>query len=1265
MIDRAALLADLQALLKRLESDLLERSESDEVPDVGQALRAEYKRAKDADRTAQNYEDWRSDAITQTAAAWVLSCVFVRFLEDNKLIDPPKIAGPKARLQLARDEHTLYFQDSERARLTDREYLLSVFDELARLTGTKDVFGEHNPIREVPIWLSGDAAGELLLFFQKIDANTGELIHDFTDPKWDTRFLGDLYQDLSEAAQEKYALLQTPDFVEEFILDRTLDPALDEFGLDATPVTDRQGKPITEPGFRIIDPACGSGHFLLGAFRRILSRRQGAKPGVNVRELVQKTLDSIYGVDINPFAIAIARFRILLAALKASGVSRLVESPAFQMNLACGDSLYHGVERQQMLGDWTDESHYFHTEDAADLRRILREGTFHAVVANPPYIKANDPAADRAYRRLYTTCHRQYSLLVPFMERIFRLAIRGTSPSAGYTGQITANSFMKREFGTKLIEEFIPTIELSHVIDSSGACIPGHNTPTVILFGRNREPVSPSVRAVMGIKGDPETPDVPEDGPVWRAIGSVVDSPQVSSEFVTVADRDVSDFHRHPWNMGGGGAADLQLLIEESSEETLRQVTETISVICKTREDDAYLVEHGTLRRFGISPEYRRRGIRGKHVRHWSFLDSDSILFPYNEDLKPVPEVSALGVHRFLWPAREFLWRRMELGGDHRQLGRTWWEWNRFLDHWYRIPWSIAYAEVEPHNHFVLDRGTHITTGSAPAIKLEAGASPEQHYELLGILNSSIACFWLKQVTQVKTQTTGMDSEAYRLRRAFNTTKVGQLPLPPDRPSHISEQIVHLAEERSGFSADKAIGPSPLPGTLANVLREQKSRNDVYLSSMIRLQEDLDWECYRLYGLLTEDLTYQLCQPSDVSPPSDVSGQEEDPEIGELKAKDFFGIRLGERAFEIVLARKLTRGEIQTTWFSWHGSQPITELPDHWPEDYKRLVQKRIEIIESNPQIALIEQPEYKRRWNTEPWDSQVERALRKWLLDRLERYFDFDGRMNHDGEPTTKIDIFLTTVAKLADVARQDPPFLEVGELYRDDKAFDVQKLVEELVNPEQVPLLSVLRYKPSGLRKREEWEKTWELQRHEDVIDARTQLPKDDPQYLSGDQARDLKQQEIGDIPLPPKYKSSDYISTGGARYWALRGKLDVPNERWVSFPHCEGPDGTLVIAWAGYDHLQLARAISAYFVEIQERLGGRDDPRLVPLLACIIELLPWLKQWHHDIDPDFNQRMDEVYEGFVTEEAKALNMTIDEVKAWKPLKTTGPNRKKSMTT
>jgi len=268
MINRQALLADLQKFLQRIEADLLERSESTEVPEVPAALHAEYEKAADAERTAQNYEDWRTDTITQAAAAWVLSCVFVRFLEDNAIIDPPKIAGPGDRLSRARDEHELYFRSHPQH--TDREYLLSIFGELAKLPGTRGIFGEHNAINDLPKWLSGDAAGELLNFFQKIDASTGDLVHDFTDPNWDTRFLGDLYQDLSEAARKKFALLQTPDFVEEFILDRTLEPALDEFGLEQDLGNSNHGK---LPGFddrntlripfKMIDPACGSGHFLL------------------------------------------------------------------------------------------------------------------------------------------------------------------------------------------------------------------------------------------------------------------------------------------------------------------------------------------------------------------------------------------------------------------------------------------------------------------------------------------------------------------------------------------------------------------------------------------------------------------------------------------------------------------------------------------------------------------------------------------------------------------------------------------------------------------------------------------------------------------------------------------------------------------------------------------------------------------------------------------------------------------------------------------
>ena len=63
-----------------------------------------------------------------------------------------------------------------------------------------------------------------------------------------------------------------------------------------------------------------------------------------------------------------------------------------------------------------------------------------------------------------------------------------------------------------------------------------------------------------------------------------------------------------------------------------------------------------------------------------------------------------------------------------------------------RTPLSIVFAFVATHNHFVLDRGGKVFNRSAPVIKLPPNATEDDHLALLGLLNSSTACFWMKQV---------------------------------------------------------------------------------------------------------------------------------------------------------------------------------------------------------------------------------------------------------------------------------------------------------------------------------------------------------------------------------------------------------------------------------------------------------------------------------------------------------------------------------------
>jgi len=953
----------------------------------------------------------------------------------------------------------------------------------------------------------------------------------------------------------------------------------------------------------MLDPACGSGHFLLGGFERLFRLWVEHEPRTNPRELAQRVLNQVYGADLNPFAVAIARFRLLLMAVRVSSITRLNDAPAFRIHVEAGDSLLHGrrftATRGTTLPLHPSDSlrHVYFPENREALDSILGQ-QYHVVVGNPPYITVKDKALNQAYRNRYGSCHRQYSMAVPFMERFFDLAVAPSPASptkkgrgegcAGFVGMITANSFMKREFGKKLIEQFIPRWDLTHVIDTSGAYIPGHGTPTVILFGRHRHPVANAVRAALGIRGEPDTPHEPATGLVWSAILDQIDRPGSQNEFVSVGDLPRATFSSHPWSIGGGGASELKELIEDAGNVRLGELTTAIGRVTHTGSDEAYFAPLGTWRRFAVPAQNIIPIVEGDVIRDWVLSLETESLFPYDSDLRATLD-STHPVCRHLWLYKPFLEARREPNGTHEEIGLTWYEWSRFQRERFVVPLSIAFAFVATHNHFVLDRGGKVFNRSAPVIKLPVGATEDDHLALLGLLNSSTACFWMKQVSHNKGSTVDekgarQTTVAFENFYEFTGTGLQNFPVTDQRP---------LNEARTLDGLSRNLGDE-LPQRLVNrqratqeLLDAARSRNEAILCEMISVQEELDWHCYQLYGLLDDEVPLTL--PVNRVPP----------------------IKLGERAFEIVMARKMDAGELETAWFERHGSTPVTEIRSHWPEEYRQLVQRRIDTIASNPYVRLIEQPEYKRRWNTETWEPQQARALREWLLDRLE-----------DSRAWPSIEV--TTCAKLADRVRQDGEFMQLAELYRGRADFDLTALVTELVESEAVPFLPVLRYKASGLRKRAVWERTWDLQRREDAGEA------------------------VGEIPVPPKYTSADFRK--GA-YWRLRGKLDVPKERFISYPHAErDADPTPVIAWAGWDHLQQAQALAGYYLQMKKREGWSAQ-RLTPLLAGLLELIPWLKQWHNAIDPAYGVGLGDYFEDFVKEEVRTLGLTPDQVNGARP--------------
>lgn len=1139
-LDSAAFLAAATPVLAILRDNLLARAK--ENPAIDRALAARHAREVAERRTADSLVEFRERTATQVAAAWLLSCVFVRTLEDRGLLATPRLAGPGAM-----DSQALFFELAPS--LSERDYLQFVFRELATFPAARALFHpEHSLIwRMSP---SADAAKALVGLFRAPTADAPA----FRFGQASTRFLGDLYQDLDEGVRKRFALLQTPDFIESYLLDQTLEPAIERFGLAQT---------------TLIDPTCGSGHFLLGAFARLFEQQLRAAPNIGRETAAQAALDQIFGADINPYAVAIARFRLTLAYLEAVGHKSLASAPALPLHIAVGDSLLHNPHGLQMdmaqlpcVEAKAFGGELFALEDEVLARDVLHR-QYAAVVGNPPYITVKDATLRDVYRGMYPrSAFRSYSLAAPFCERFFQLGKPGA-----LVGQITANSFMKREFGRKLIEDFLPTINLTGIANLTDADIPGHTTPTLLLLGSVEPPQNSVVSVVLAKRGEAPPPQVPANGLVWRSIADNFPGGQLENDYVSVVRIERANLVTHPWSLGGGGSMELKELLEERAENRLSDLVDLVGFGAVTREDDVFVLPKGSSNRWRVPDDVVLPYVMGEAIRDWSIAHESDILFPY--DRSGTLPAERLGRYaQILWCYREQLWNRQGKGfKTKREAGGEYFEYSMFYPDRHFAKWRIAFPFVATHNHFVLDRGGKVFNRTAPVIKLPVDATEDDHYALLAYLNSSTACFWMKQVAFQKSSANFVGegkNQPERIAYEFTGTQLQLLPVFP-----ASHQAVELARRLDSLATQRrelqptallrASKPSP-----EDFLRAEEQDEDLR-NLMVALQEELDWEVYVAAGLAPEEL---LARKRDIDL---------------------------ERARSFRHARP----------FQKSVDAPVVE-----PAALSSLWQERAEFIHASETLSILEAPMFKRPWlgaqgafHRDEWTYQELRVLaeRDAQLDQCER------AIASEREPCTQ-----------GIIARSDAQ----GDLFNG-----------ALLAESSVPYLAALRYSHSGMAKYALWESSWESQRKED----------------SG---------EIVDVTVPPKYLPKDFLR---GTYYSLRGKLDVPKERFISYPGCESDeDGQPVYGWAGWDHLQRAQALAALYMKrkTDEQWGAA---RLTPMLAGVLELLPWVRQWHNEPSDEFGGlRMGEYFADFLAGELAQLGLTEADLRAWRPTKKSRGKRK-----
>jgi hypothetical protein len=356
-------------------------------------------------------------------------------------------------------------------------------------------------------------------------------------------------------------------------------------------------------------------------------------------------------------------------------------------------------------------------------------------------------------------------------------------------------------------------------------------------------------------------------------------------------------------------------------------------------------------------------------------------------------------------------------------------------------------------------------------------------------------------------------------------------------------------------------------------IEERRSRN-----RLVAIQEDLDWFVYGLVGIANGECLREFSGGATLNP-------EERPYLAE-SAPD-----------------TLASGDIDV----WNA---------------------RKEAIRTISEIALVETPNYKRRWwgargvfasKVATYAEEAVSAAEEVILEHIE------DRLSGAGSTATS----LRSIPPATNRATNDA----LCSFVMPDRSSD--QAIAELTAREAVPFFAAHRYTDSGLEKYATWEETWANQRREDAGELNVTCA------------------------VPPKYAQEDFRD---ANYWRLRGKLDVPKERFISYPGCESDeDHEPVYGWAGWNHLQRAQALAQLYND--RRAEGWDKERLIPMLAGLLELMPWLLQWHNEPSEELGgQRPGEQFSLFLEGQCAELGYTHEDLRNWRPAAKRGRAARKS---
>ena len=640
----------------------------------------------------------------------------------------------------------------------------------------------------------------------------------------------------------------TPKYIVRYIVEHTIGKLIEGKtpqqigGLTDTYRPSKKAQPL-----RFLDPACGSGSFLVGAYKFLLEKHRdwyldeknggaekhtkrihqgrGGQWYLTTAEKKRILLSNIYGVDIDSQAVEVTKLNLLLCLMENEnqgtiGQMELIHErilPDLSNNIKCGNSLigsdfYQGQQLEMFDTEAQIRINAFDWETEFSEAFKGKNPGFDAIIGNPPWLMAGYYVKDSIVhlRNRYRSAKGKFDLYYLFLERGMSLMHR-----KGVLGMITPNKFFHTRAASQLRGILKDQKAVRSLVDFKDAKIfKGATNYSAIIF-LEQTPGSEirysTARVDLAIE---KTFTVP-----WNILGE------------------------KPWHFLDARTRQLYTKMEKASER-LEDLAQRFGTGVQSGSDKLLMHDVTKVEAEGFEAKLCRPILRGRNVRRYSLTgDVKVVIFPYEEsgnEFKILSERAISShprVYRHMVKNKEALKKRVWFSKGPEELSGQWYG-MMYLDasSSFRKPHLLTPALSDRAN-FVIGSGDLFVTGTAgvTSIILHEDTNEDMRY-VLGLLNSQLLSRYATEHSPI------FSGKFYK----FSAPYLRGLPIrtidfkdPADKSRH--DQVVELVDRMLGLQK--------------SLLQAKTDHEKTLLERQIKTTDNqIDKLVYDLYGLTDDEI---------------------------------------------------------------------------------------------------------------------------------------------------------------------------------------------------------------------------------------------------------------------------------------------------------------------------------------------------------------------------------------------------------------------------